>query len=125
MLRQYELLSKEFDKFWRDFYANRKTLDLKLIEWTFNAIQENFKKYELLEHINVNLNFHGDNMWVSINGYPFECLPETEELDLQDEMERVLYHVAVNREERVLSETIITKASTLTDLQRAMGRCYE
>ena len=124
MLRQLELLSKEFDKFWSDFYTKRKNLDLKLIYWAFSAIQENFKKYETLEHVNININFYGEDMSVSINGYPYESLPEAEELDLQDEMERVLCHVVYRREECVLEETIITRTSTLADLQKAMARYY-
>lgn len=124
MLRQFELLSKESDKLWGDFYTKRKSLDLKLIYWAFSAIQENFKKYEALEHVNININFYGEDMSVSINGYPYESLPEAEELDLQDETKRVLCHVVYRREECVLEETIITRTSTLADLQKAMARYY-
>lgn len=119
-----ETLYKEASDFWQRFNTERQALDIKIIEWVYERVKENFQKFNL-KHINFNVNIDYDDentrlISVSINGYHVDGSP-LEDIDNEKEMERLMGTVVLDRLDNIDHETILYPASSLDTFLTAMG----
>ncbi len=128
MKTEIELLFDKADELWAGYCIDRRNLDLELIKWSFNAIQENFKKYPELERVIIEVNtFYTsegeEEANVSISVHPDSERPDPDEqIDNEVDIEQAMFYVVDDRLDDVEEDTILTRDSTLEDLMKAMGR---
>jgi hypothetical protein len=121
-----ETLYKEVSDFWGRFNKERQALDIKIIKWVYDRIQENFKKFNL-KQININVNIDYDDcdntkmISISMNGYLAESELDFEDLDNKKEMERLMASVVIDRLDDIDHETILYPESSLDTFLMAMG----
>lgn len=116
-------LFNEVEAFWTEINLKRKYLDRELLYKAFEMINDNFKKYPILEHININVNVEDGEMEIlniSINGYP-ENIVNKDELDNEHDIEQIFYYVVLERLFSIDHEFIFTKNTTYEELLQAYG----